>query len=119
MSGIPLCLLNMVRYGVITWIPLYFFIEGNFSVGDMEKVGLKVFLIPLAGILGTLIYNKIKIDKDVTSIIFLSLLGVSFVVFPFTSGWVASAVLLIGCFFLYGPHVKKNNNYCDAEEENN
>ncbi len=105
MSGISLCLLNMVRYGVITWIPLYFFIEGNFSVGDMEKVGLKVFLIPLAGILGTLIYNKIKIDKDVISIIFLSLLGVSFVVFPFTSGWVASAVLLVGSFFLYGPHV--------------
>ncbi|MFC2166581.1 MFS transporter [Acidobacteriota bacterium] len=105
MSGVSLCLLNMVRYGVITWIPLYFFIEGNFSIGDMEKVGLKVFLIPLAGILGTLIYNKIKIDKDVTSIIFLSLLGVSFVVFPFTSGWVASAVLLIGSFFLYGPHV--------------
>ena len=105
MSGVSLCLLNMVRYGVITWIPLYFFIEGNFSIGDMEKVGLKVFLIPIAGILGTLIYNKIKIDKDVTSIIFLSLLGVSFVIFPFTSGWVASLVLLVGSFFLYGPHV--------------
>jgi sugar phosphate permease len=105
LSGVALCLLNMVRYGVITWIPLYFFIEGNFKIGDMGKVGLKVFLIPLFGILGTLIYNKIKIDKDVTSIIFLSLLGVSFIIFPFTSGMVATIVLLIGSFFLYGPHV--------------
>jgi len=105
MSGISLCLLNMVRYGVITWIPLYFFIEGNFTTGDMGKVGLKVFLIPLFGILGTLIYNKIKIDKDITSIVFLSLLAVSFVIFPFTSGLVATLVLLIGSFFLYGPHV--------------
>ena len=105
MSGLSLCLLNMVRYGVITWIPLYFFIEANFTVGEMGKVGLKVFLIPLAGVLGTLIYNKLKWDKDITSIIFLSLLGVSFIVFPFTSGWVATLVLLIGSFFLYGPHV--------------
>ena len=105
MSGISLCLLNMVRYGVITWIPLYFFIEGNFTTGDMGKVGLKVFLIPLFGILGTLIYNKIKIDKEITSIVFLSLLAVSFVIFPFTSGLVATLVLLIGSFFLYGPHV--------------
>jgi len=105
MSGISLCLLNMVRYGVITWIPLYFCIEGNFTIGDMGKVGLKVFLIPLFGILGTLIYNKIKIDKDITSIVFLSLLAVSFVIFPFTSGLVATLVLLIGSFFLYGPHV--------------
>lgn len=105
MSGISLCLLNMVRYGVITWIPLYFFIEGNFTIRDMGKVGLKVFLIPLFGILGTLIYNKIKIDKEITSIVFLSLLAVSFVIFPFTSGLVATLVLLIGSFFLYGPHV--------------
>jgi len=105
MSGVSLCLLNMVRYGVITWIPLYFFIQGNFKVGDMGKVGLKVFLIPIFGILGTLVYNKIKINKDVTSIFFLGLLGVSFVVFPFTSGTLATFVLLIGSFFLYGPHV--------------
>ena len=105
MSGVSLCLLNMVRYGVITWIPLYFFIEGNFTVGEMGKVGLKVFLIPIFGILGTLVYNKIKINKDVTSIFFLGLLGVSFVVFPFTSGTLATFVLLIGSFFLYGPHV--------------
>lgn len=105
MSGVSLCLLNMVRYGVITWIPLYFFIEGNFKVAEMGKVGLKVFLIPVFGILGTLIYNKIKIDKDITSIIFLSLLGISFVVFPFTSGLLATIVLLVGSFFLYGPHV--------------
>ena len=105
MSGVSLCLLNMVRYGVITWIPLYFFIQGNFTVGEMGKVGLKVFLIPIFGIFGTLVYNKIKINKDVISIFFLGLLGISFVVFPFTSGTLATFVLLIGSFFLYGPHV--------------
>ena len=105
MSGVSLCLLNMVRFGVITWIPLYFFIEGNFGIGDMGKVGLKVFLIPIFGILGTLVYNRIKIDKDITSIVFLSLLGISFIVFPLTTGLLATTILLIGSFFLYGPHV--------------
>ena len=105
MSGVSLCLLNMVRFGVITWIPLYFFIQGNFGIGDMGKVGLKVFLIPIFGIFGTLVYNRIKIDKDITSIVFLSLLGISFIVFPLTTGLVATAILLIGSFFLYGPHV--------------
>ena len=52
LSGVSLCLLNMVRYGVITWIPLYLFKLGKFSVEEMGKVGLKVFLIPLAGIVG-------------------------------------------------------------------
>jgi len=105
MSGLSLCLLNMVRYGIITWIPLYFFIESNFAVADMGKVGLKICLIPLFGVLGTLIYNRLKLDKDITSIIFLSLLGISFIVLPFTTGWLTMIVLLIGSFFLYGPHV--------------
>jgi len=105
MSGFSLCLLNMVRYGVISWIPLYFFLEGNFTVGEMGQIGLKVFLIPIFGVFGTLIYNKIKVDKDITSTIFLVLLGISFVIFPYTSGLVATLVLLVGSFFLYGPHV--------------
>jgi len=105
MSGISLCFLNMVRYGVITWIPLYFFIEGKFGIGDMGKVGLKVFLIPIFGILGTLVYTRIKLDKDITSIVFLSLLAISFIVFAFTTGFMATVILLIGSFFLYGPHV--------------
>jgi len=105
MSGISLCLLNMVRYGVITWIPLYFFLEGNFDVGNMGQIGLKVFMIPIAGILGTLSYNKLKIDKDITSVVFLVMLGISFVIFPFTSGFIATLVLLGGSFLLYGPHV--------------
>jgi nitrate/nitrite transporter NarK len=32
-------------------------------------------------------------------------LGISFIVFPLTTGLVATAILLIGSFFLYGPHV--------------
>ena len=104
-SGLSLCLLNMVRYGVITWIPLYLFQTQNLLVQDMGKVGLNVCLIPIAGVLGTLVYNKIKFSRDILTIIFLIFLAISFIIFPFADGLLATIVLLIGSFFLYGPHV--------------
>jgi len=105
LSGLSLCLLNMVRYGVITWIPLYLFKLGDYTVDQMGKVGLKVFLIPIAGVLGTLVYNRFKFKKDLISVVFLTFLAISFIVFPFTKGLLSTIVLLIGSFFLYGPHV--------------
>ncbi len=104
-SGLSLCLLNMIRYGVISWIPLYLFQHHHLMVKDMGDVGLKVFLIPIAGVIGTLVYNKFKISKDVLTIIFLIFLAVSFAILPFTEGLWATLVLLAGSFFLYGPHV--------------
>jgi len=105
LSGLALCFLNMVRYGVITWIPLYLFQHQHLVVKQMGKVGLKVFLIPIAGVIGTLVYNNFKLKRDIITIIFLILLAVSFIIFPFTSGLWATIVLLVGSFFLYGPHV--------------
>ena len=104
-SGLSLCLLNMVRFGVITWIPLYLFQSQNLVVQDMGKVGLNVCLIPIAGVIGTLVYNKINFSRDILTILFLIFLAVSFIVLPFTNGLLATIVLLIGSFFLYGPHV--------------
>ena len=104
-TGISLCFLNMVRYGVITWIPLYLFQQGNYTVANMGKIGLKVFLIPVFGVLGTLMFNVIKVKKDVLAVISLIALGLSFVIFPMTTGIGQSAVLFIGSFFLYGTHV--------------
>ena len=101
-SGIALCLLNIVRYGVITWIPVYLY--RTFSM-PIEKVGMSIFLIPIAGILGTLLYNRIKLHKDITTIIYLLILGITFAVFPGTGGTVMIALLLVGGFALYGPHV--------------
>ena len=105
LSGISLLFVNMVRYGVLTWIPLYFFLAGNFEVAEMGKVGLKVFLIPLAGILGTLIYNKIPMKKDWISVIFLFLMGITWIFFPFVGGITSTILLLLGSAFLYGSHV--------------
>lgn len=105
LSGASLCLLNMVRYGVINWIPLYLFKAQNLVVEQMGKVGLQIFLIPIAGVLGTLIYNKLKINRDILTIICLIMLSISFFVLPFTKDLSATLVLLIGSFFLYGPHV--------------
>jgi sugar phosphate permease len=105
LSGMSLCLLNMVRYGVITWIPLYLFKAENLVVKQMGKVGIKLFFIPIAGVLGTLVYNKVKLNRDVLTVLFLVMLGLTFVILPFAQGAMATAVLLIGSFFLYGPHV--------------
>lgn len=105
LSGVSLCFLNMVRYGIIIWIPLYLFKTQNLVVEQMGKVGLNVCLIPVAGVIGTLVYNRFKINKDLLTVIFLVLLAVSLVIFPFSTGVSATIVLLIGSFFLYGPHV--------------
>jgi len=105
LSGVSLCLLNMVRYGIIIWIPLYLFQTQNLVVEQMGKVGLNVCLIPIAGVIGTLVYNRVKVSKDLLTVIFLVLLAVSLVIFPFSKGVLAIVVLLIGSFFLYGPHV--------------
>lgn len=101
-SGVALCLLNIIRYGVITWIPTYLYRTFNMPI---EKVGLSVFLIPIAGIAGTLLYNKIRLHKDITTIFYLMVLGIAFVVFPATSGIVMIGILLATGFALYGPHV--------------
>ncbi|MEE9316152.1 MAG: MFS transporter, partial [bacterium] len=65
LSAISLCFLNMVRYGVISWIPTYLFQEHSMPI---EKVGLNIFLIPLAGVLGTLLFNWLRLPKDILSI---------------------------------------------------
>lgn len=101
-SGLSLCLLNMVRYGVIIWIPTYLYQTMSMPI---EKVGINVFLIPIAGILGTLLYNRIKIHKDITTMVYLFLLGVAFVIFPHTVGLTMVAILVASGFLLYGPHV--------------
>lgn len=101
-SGIALGLVNIIRYGVITWIPTYLY--QNFAM-PIEKVGVTIFLIPIAGILGTLLYNKIRLPKDIITVLYMIGLGAIFLVFPTTSGLSLFAILLLSGFFMYGPHV--------------
>lgn len=105
LGGVALCLINMIRFGIITWIPLYLFEQGNMTVESIGNVGMKVCLLPLAGVVGTLLYNRIKMSKEILTIIYLVGLAISFIVFPFISGALSFVVLLIGSFFMYGPHV--------------
>ena len=102
MSGVSLCLLNMVRYGVIIWIPTYLHQTQDMPI---EKVGINIFLIPIAGIIGTLLYNRIRLHKDITTTIYLVLLGVAFIIFPLTTGGAMVGILVASGFLLYGPHV--------------
>ena len=101
-SGLSLCLLNMVRYGVIIWIPTYLYREFTMPI---EEVGLNIFLIPIAGVVGTLMYTRFKAPKDVLSVLYLLGLGSMFLLLPGLSGMAMFAVLLLSGFFLYGPHV--------------
>ena len=101
-SGVALGLVNIIRYGVITWIPVYLYQNFNMPI---EKVGVNIFLIPIAGILGTLLYDKIKLPKDLTTVLYMVGLGTLFLVFPVTSGLSMFALLLLSGFFMYGPHV--------------
>ena len=102
MSGLSLCLLNMVRFGVIIWIPTYLYQTQDMPI---EKVGINIFLIPIAGIIGTVLYNRIPLHKDIITTIYLVLLGAAFIVFPATTGGAMVAILIASGLFLYGPHV--------------
>jgi len=107
MSGLSLMVLNMVRYGVMTWLFTYYVLAGNHAIAEFGNVAVKSFLIfiPLAGVTGTLVYNKLPWKKDITSIIFLSLMGVCWYLFPFTDSFTGSLLVLASSAFLYGPHV--------------
>ena len=102
MSGVSLCLLNMVRYGIIVWIPTYLYQTHDMPI---EKVGINIFLIPIAGIIGTLLYNRIRLHKDITTTIYLVLLATALMIFPLVTGGVMIGILIASGFFLYGPHV--------------
>jgi len=105
-SGISLGLLNFVIYGVIVWIPTYLFQVYSMPI---HKVGIKIFLIPIAGCLSTLAYNWLsnRISRESLTAIYMVLLtmmlGVFSVILP--PVWVVTSLLVLSGFFLYGPHV--------------
>jgi len=102
-SGLSLMLLNMMRYGVIVWMPTYLYTEYGMPI---EKVGLTVFMIPLAGVAGTLLYNKLRLKKDILTIAYVVLLSAVFFLFTMVDNVGAFIVLLVlSGFLLYGPHV--------------
>ena len=107
MSGLSLMVLNMVRYGVLTWLFTYYIFAGNHPIADFGEVSIKSFLIfiPLAGVLGTLIYNALPWKKDLISIVFLSAMGVTWFIFPYADSLTGSILVLLSSAFLYGPHV--------------
>ena len=102
LAGTALAILNFVRYGVIVWVPLYLFEVHNLSIA---KVGLKIFLIPVAGCIGTLLYNKFGKSKEVLTILYMIGLMIVIGLYPFTVGFLSSVLIVASGFFLYGPHV--------------
>ena len=106
LSGVSLMFLNMVRYGVLTWFFVFLVQQSNLTIPQFfGKDVVALALVPVAGIIGTLVYNKIPLTKDITSILFLSAMGVTWLIFPFVSGFLAIVLLLASSAFLYGPHV--------------
>ncbi len=102
-SGLSLMLLNMMRYGVIIWMPTYLYTEYGMPI---EKVGLTVFMIPLAGVAGTLLYNKLRLKKDVLTIAYVVLLSAVFFLFTMIDDiGIFTVLLVLSGFLLYGPHV--------------
>lgn len=100
-SGIAMMFLNIVRYGIIVWIPVYLIEQGS----SIIETGLKIFLIPIAGVFGTLFYNGSKMNRDLLTMTYLSFLGLIFIFYGYLSGLISVAVLILSGFFLYGPHV--------------
>ena len=102
MSAISYFFLNMIRYGVITWIPTFLYRQHSMPI---EKVGVTIFLIPLAGILGTLLYNRTKISREVLTIIYMLGLTITLFLMPSTIGIQTIGLIVLSGFFLYGSHV--------------
>lgn len=103
-SGVSLGVLNFVRYGIIIWVPTFLYQVHGMSI---DKVGLNIFLIPIAGCLGTLSYNLFskRISREYLTCFFMVGLATSIMIFRFTTGLLLLASLIASGFFLYGPHV--------------
>jgi len=86
----------------MTWIPTYLYEIEALSIG---KIGLKIFLIPVFGVIGTLIYNKIKISRHILTGIYMVGFAIVFIIFPNVSGIMTTVLLLASGFLVYGPHV--------------
>jgi MFS transporter, OPA family, glycerol-3-phosphate transporter len=104
LSGISLGILNFVRYGVIVWIPTFLYQVHHMPI---DKVGLNIFIIPIAGCLGTLTYNASAryIKRETLTIIYMAILTGLIYMFSFSIGWAITFMLAASGFFLYGPHV--------------
>ena len=104
LSGVALGVLNFVRYGIIVWVPTFLYQVHGMSI---NKVGLKIFLIPVAGCLGTLTYNAVAkyIKRESLTCIYMLVLMTLIYICSFTSGWAITVALIASGFFLYGPHV--------------
>jgi len=103
-SGVALGILNFVRYGVIVWIPVYLYQIHSQSI---DKVGLKIFLIPIAGCLGTLVYNWLsdRFARETLTSIYMVILAIIILLCSVSKGITLTALLVMSGFFLYGPHV--------------
>jgi sugar phosphate permease len=103
-SAINLGILNFIRYGIIIWIPTFLYTVHNQSI---DKIGLKIFMIPIAGCIGTLAYNWLSkyISREyLTSIYMINLISI-IILCSYTTGWQLTILLAASGFFLYGPHV--------------
>ena len=101
-AGICMILLNMVRYGVITWIPTYLIqVQHSTIVGT----GLKICMIPIAGIIGTLIYSRLGKAKELFSVASMIALAGIFCFYQSLTGWYSIIALIMSGFFLYPTHV--------------
>lgn len=101
-SGFSLGLLNMIRYGVMTWIPVFLWEVEQLPIG---KIGFKIFLIPILGVIGTLLYLRFNKKKDIATVVYLLLLAAVFIVFPYVGPTGTTILLLASGFLVYGPHV--------------
>lgn len=101
LSSVAYGFLNMARYGIITWIPTYLFREFGMPI---SKVGLTIFMIPIAGIIGTLLFSKFGKRKELVSIGYLLLLGGALSIIPETRGIITAITLFATGLFMYAPH---------------
>jgi OPA family glycerol-3-phosphate transporter-like MFS transporter len=101
MASLAYGCLNMVRWGIITWMPTYLFKTFNMPI---DKVGFTIFLIPIAGIIGTLILSRINKHKEMVSIAYLGALAISISFVPETTGIVTAITLFATGLFMYAPH---------------
>ena len=104
LSAINLGILNFVRYGIIVWIPTFLYTVHHQSI---DKVGLKIFMIPIAGCIGTIMYNVVvkHISRETLTSIYMFALTLIIISCAYVTDWKLTILLAASGFFLYGPHV--------------
>ncbi|MCK5643067.1 MAG: MFS transporter [Gammaproteobacteria bacterium] len=99
MLGVVLALTNIVRYGFLTWVPLYLVEQGQ----RIDLAAYSLVLFPVAGIVGSIVVGHISDRVGRVPMVAFCLTGAALITLAYLVSSSVFMLMLVG-FFTFGAH---------------